>query len=437
MIKSAKKILIYVLLFVSTVAILLAALVGVAKIPREAIRENMRESAEYLCERGASPFFQPIEGVHGIGLDTYADSVLLGIIWQLDEKKPLESPIWASYYMEPEENANVSLKAAVENDFIGTKQYLRYWHGSIVPVKIMHLFWNLKQIYIFHALLMLGLFIWIIASFFKNKLHSLAWAFIVGLIAVNIWFVPFCLEYTWMFFLMLIISIAGFFMEKKGCDDFCFGLLFLLAGILAAYLDFLTTETITISVPLLIVSYMRISRSGKDGKLWAFIIKNCLAWGVGYLGMWASKWLIASFVLQENALIYVSDHIGERLSGDMGKSFNPLIFVISAIYRNIRCIFPFGYGTAGFLAGLLIIFVTAYFAFVYKKKGFRLKRYLPLLFLGAIPFLRYMVVHNHAYIHAFFTYRAQIVSISAVFLIVIDSIKWDSLKRDFFVKKRP
>ena len=38
--------------------------------------------------------------------------------------------------------------------------------------------------------------------------------------------------------------------------------------------------------------------------------------------------------------------------------------------------------------------------------------------LAAVPYVRYMVLSNHAFIHYFFTYRAQLVTITAVLYLV-------------------
>lgn len=55
------------------------------------------------------------------------------------------------------------------------------------------------------------------------------------------------------------------------------------------------------------------------------------------------------------------------------------------------------------------------FYLYYKKKGngtgIRL-----ILFLGSVVLLRYMVLSNHSYLHEFFTYRALMSPVLAVFL---------------------
>ena len=44
--------------------------------------------------------------------------------------------------------------------------------------------------------------------------------------------------------------------------------------------------------------------------------------------------------------------------------------------------------------------------------------------VGLIPYARYLVLHNHSYLHCFFTYRAQIATILAMFLITGSLVDW-------------
>ena len=40
-------------------------------------------------------------------------------------------------------------------------------------------------------------------------------------------------------------------------------------------------------------------------------------WAFGYVGTWISKWMISSLVLKENVMPYITEHIAERLGGDV------------------------------------------------------------------------------------------------------------------------
>lgn len=141
-----------------------------------------------------------------------------------------------------------------------------------------------------------------------------------------------------------------------------------------------------------------------------------MAWGFGYVGMWMMKWLIASIVLSENVMPYVSEHIGERIGGDLGIGL--LQYIFGAIWNNIKCLFPFEYGVIGAFTGIALVIIPVYVGYVYYGKHINKKCVILYTLIGLIPYIRYAVLHNHSYLHCFFTYRAQMATILAVVLIL-------------------
>lgn len=115
----------YIAVFITTVA--------AALIPRDAIRNNMTESAEFL--KDGELFGEKIKGVDGSKIDRYADSILLGIAYQYDSGHPLESVMKSAYYYTEYQNENVNLYDAVTGGYEANQQYMRYWHGSIAVVR--------------------------------------------------------------------------------------------------------------------------------------------------------------------------------------------------------------------------------------------------------------------------------------------------------------
>lgn len=73
---------------------------------------------------------------------------------------------------------------------------------------------------------------------------------------------------------------------------------------------------------------------------------------------------------------------------------------------------------AGAIAGFLLVLAAAYAGYVYHVKSFDTRRILLLAVTALIPYVRYLVLHNHSYIHFFFTYRAQVATIMAIVLII-------------------
>lgn len=398
----------YILVFLVLTILLTCLLVLSARIPRSAIRENVQESAEYLCEEEL--FGTIVEGVEPSRMDRYADSILLGIAYQYDSEHPLTSVMWSSYYHDDFENENVNLLTAVTENREANQQYLRYWHGSIAIVRPLLLLFQIKQIYVLHGIVLLGVSVTLLWLLCRRKAYLQAGGVCLGLIMTGAWFVPFSLEYTWTYLLMLVMSIAAVLLLGQE-KTISFGLFFMVSGMLTAYMDFLTSETLTLTVPLLLLLGMKEWSSKTQ-----FAVKSILSWGMGYVGMWLMKWLMASVVLSENVMPYVLQHVQERVGGNIG--LNEVQFLIRALWRNISCLFPFAYGAAGVIAGVGLVLFGIYLGYVYRAKVIDLKSIQIYALVGVIPYIRYAVLRNHSYLHCFFTYRAQMATVLSAVLIL-------------------
>ncbi len=412
---NTKKIFVkHLVIFVCVLAGLTAMLVLAAKLPKSKIQDNMIESAEFLCEDKV--FTYAVEGVNSTQLDRYADSILLAIAYQYDSDASLESIIWSSYYNNPLKNENDNLYVAVTEGVEANKQYLRYWHGSNVIVRTLHLVFNLEQIYFFNAIIMALLVVILVAMLVKKKAYVPAIGVFVSLIATAVWLVPMSLEYTWTYLIMLVMAIVGVKLSyRKKLDNI--SVLFMVGGMVTNYLDFLSTETLTLTVPLLLILWIKDKEEKTDKKdSIRFVAKNMVAWGIGYVGMWISKWIISAIVLGENVMPYVSEHIGERLGGDVG--INIFQYIFGAVARNIRCLFPLDYGAGGLFVGMGIGLFVLYVGYVHYGKKVD-KSMIPMyVFIAFIPYIRFIVLHNHAYLHYFFTYRAQMATVLATIFIL-------------------
>ncbi|MBE5940118.1 MAG: hypothetical protein E7266_06950 [Lachnospiraceae bacterium] len=410
----------YIEVFLITLTLLTAMLVLSALIPRNAIKENTKKSAEYLCD--GELFGMTVKGVNGSKIDRYADSILLAIAYQYDSKEPLKSIMWSSYYHIDTENENVNLLSAVNNGYEPNQQYLRYWHGSNAIVRPLLTVFSIEQIYVLNAVVLAVLTIILVVVLLKKKEYVLTVGVLLGLVLTSSWFVPLSLEYTWTYMLMLLMSVAVVILAYKiGWKPM--GIFFMVAGMITNYMDFLTTETLTLLVPLLIVIWIDIR---KNHSLPSGILKNSaktvIAWGCGYAGMWIMKWIMASVVLRENVMPYVSSNIEERLSGDVGVSLIQQLW--GAVYRNVSCLFPFEYGAIGAIIGVMLVILAVYIGFVYRKKSFN-KYYIGIfVIVGLVPYIRYLILLNHSYLHCFFTYRAQMATILAIVLILGEMVEW-------------
>ena len=412
-----KQIIRVIITYVITAATLIILLFSVALIPRRLIETNIKESAEYLT-RNPEHFVWVIPGVEGSRLDHYADSMLLNVTYYLDEQDPLQSLMWSRYYWEEGEHINKSLLKGVVEHIEPNREYLRYWHGSQIFVRPLLLFWSVHQIYIFHAFVLLFLLLWLIRILVKAGMNLEAASLCISMVAVNIWFVPFCLEYFWMFELMLIISVIVTKVELKGNRQTP-DTLFLAVGMLTAFLDFFTTETLTLLIPLLLIFRIRSRKEQEKGAFFIFFSCSYL-WGLGYVTMWGLKWLMASFVLGQNVMPYVSGSISEHLG--QFDQIPVMQQLVETIIRNVGTMFPFGYRIFGAIVSVVLVIIFFVIPVLQRrivlKRTIQRKRVGMYFLIGAIPYLRYIVIRHHSWFHFFFMHRAQATSIMAMCLIL-------------------
>ena len=432
------------LCFLITAAVLLGFLLLSTLVPRETIRPQMQSSAELLCK--GKLFGEVLPGVDSSRIDRYADSILLGIAWQYDSRNALRSVMESSYFHLVYQNENENLRDAVEQDYPPNHQYLRYWHGSAGVVRILMAVLTLPQIYTFHAIVFSLLLLGLIYRLLRRGELIGAAAFLTGMIGISLWFVPLSLEYTWVF-LILLIQMHLILLPSFPKDWSCRCLFFLISGMVTNYLDFLTCETVTLLVPLLFLIYLD-HRLDRKMAGWRTLTKTVVYWLIGYGGMFLLKWGLAGLVMGENPLPYVAGHVGERVAGSVGVGF--FREWLDILLRNITCLFPLNYGTTGIIAGVLLILAAVYFGFVHHRVSIQGKthanssdadansiddvspeseeslhrnelnkgliaRY---AVIALIPYLRFLAMANHSYLHYFFTYRAQCTSLIALVLIV-------------------
>ena len=427
-----KHVLIGLALFVAAQVLFVFIMVACAKVPQNRITDNMLRSADYLCEKDV--FFDMMEGITPTKIDRYADSITLNIAWNLGGDNALESVMRDDYYTSDYLNENTNFKASVtgeENERYYYSQYLRYWHGSAGIARLLHIFMTVKQIYILNAVIILLLIGVLTFLFIRNRAYDIAAGMWIGLIATSSWFVPLSLEYTWVYIIMLAVTLAVYLLALKGNYTACTFIVFA-GAMICNFLDFLTAETLTLTLPLLVMMRVSLKENkaiitgqGFVKKLFnrdnVRLIVCALCWSAGYALTWVSKWIISAAVLHENVMPYVTEHISERLGGEVpGDSISSFGLLFGAIRRNVFSLFPIGYGAPGVVAAVIILIGMAYVAFVYRKKGPDIRQIALYAVIGLVPYIRYLVLHNHSYIHRFFTCRAQMVTVMATVLIICE-----------------
>lgn len=107
-----------------------------------------------------------------------------------------------------------------------------------------------------------------------------------------------------------------------------------MVGLLTAYVDFLTFPLMSLGLPLVYLLNRSYASKLKDKIL--RVLQCGIAWGIGYAGMWASKWVVASLLLRRNLIREAVEQVVYRSSStpDVGEfSISPL----RALASNLSC----------------------------------------------------------------------------------------------------
>lgn len=432
------------IIWLITVFICAGLLILSSLIPQESIRENCYESARYFAEKEDYEYLRP--GNFSSMQDNYADCILNNIIWQIDSKRPVTSTLEASYYSEDLEAVTVSFLKAMEQNLDANTEYVRYWHGSMVFLRPLFICFNIMQIRIILAVVVLLEVIVISVLLLKGvcvgsagrgrqKCSScglgIAVCFVAALLFVHTYMIAASVEYVTTFMVMGAVLIVLLLKWKK-CQDYRAEGLFVISGVVTSFVDFLTTETITYTLPMAFLLLMLYA----GGKLYnikkgmQLLVINGLCWIIGYAGMFVAKWVFSFAVFGRVAMESAWSHAMVRVDGgvtadNMGFELTRSQQFAGAVWHNLGCLFPIREtmnASQVVLWTLAILLVVGALFYLFRAKEVHGTLFVPLLLLALLPYARLLVLSNHACRHYFFTYRAQLITVFVLLVFIMMDI---------------
>lgn len=406
-------------------------------IPHSCIRDNCYKSACYFAER--NPYEYLKEGNFSSIQDNYADCILTNIIYHIDEKKPLHSTLEAAYYADESRTVNENFIKSVEENLGANTEYVRYWHGSMVFLRPLLMFFTIMQIRVILAVVVLleviVISLLLAKGIFGEKTMAvgrrMAVCFVVSLLLVHAYMIAASVEYVTSFIVMGAVLIALLLKWKKGAG---YGMekLFVISGVVTCFVDFLTTETITFTIPMAFLLLM-LYEDGKlltvkEGIQWMAVNGSC--WLIGYAGMFVSKWLFSFAAFGKTAIESAWSHAmvrvdGEVIADNVGYELTKLQQVTGSVWQNLGCLFPIRNEMSAsqvILWTVGVLLAVAAFFYLFHEKEVHGRILVPLFLLGLLPYARYLALSNHACRHYFFTYRAQLITVFVLLLFIATDI---------------
>lgn len=382
-------------------------------IPINKIKENVRTSIFTFYKEQV--YYMTVEKYEGTKLDNYTDAIMLSNAMYDGNENAIDKAINGYRYKNnSEENpANQLIQFFVKPNMEWEKySYARYWHGYLVFLKPALLLFEYSDIRMINKIAQTLLIIFIVYLSYKRNIQEYIFPFIISLLVIVPSAISLSLHFSTNFYIALIsVIILLLFYEKLKSKEIY---MFLMIGMITSFLDFLTCPILTLGMPLLYLLILKKNNWKEDIK---DIVILSIMWVIGYVGMWAGKWLITSIFLQENFFINdIKNKIMERAS-----NHTPFqrVSIIDVLGFNLKMIINVP-------NILMIIIYNIYILYkAYKTQDSRTnKEYLkiiPFLIIAVIPLVWYIFTRNHSFIHGWFTYRSLAVTVFA-FLIGITKI---------------
>ena len=400
---AAKTVLHGIAILLLSVVLGLLLLACVYQIPQSAMRRGTEASAGILHEETLYP--QVMKGVSASQLDNFTDSLMLNMTYY--KGSSFADDMLSSVYVTNGESDPLETLYGYVTGAEGEYQeanYGRYWHGYQVVLAPLLTVFDLSQIRYLNMALQIALAAAVLLTLHargrKDMLlpYAILW---ISLMPVALFY---SLQFSATFYIMAILSLV--IASRSGKFDFaklCFA--FEIAGILEAYFDFLTYPLVTFGVPAIL--WFALDAERKRSLLCRIrqLVLLGVSWGIGYLGMWSSKWIIAAVFAKDNTLATAFGAIKFR-------SAMQLLDDVKITYLDVIKANVFFYVSRGFaviFAAGVLVWLIKWLSQRRDKNTSRLQSALPAMTAIAIcaltPFAWYLVTANHSYLHSWFTFR--------------------------------
>ena len=334
-------------------------------------------------------------------LDGFTDAIMMQIAVYIRDADPLKAAMQNDRmeFTEGKLDPAGSLKQYVYGDRSGyVVDYARYWHGYLLFLKPLLLFFSLSDIRMMNAALQLILAAGVLLLAFRKRGLRLALPMGLALLVLNPVSTALSMQFSSIYYLTLLGLLIMLLTESW---DRSWGyLVFLFLGIGTAFFDFLTYPACAVGTCLALQALM----SRADGKTRLLkTVGSGAAWAFGYGGMWSGKWLAASLITGNSVMRDAVEQAQYRRGGEVTAAEGGVNATFSAVLgRNLGVL-------ANPAAAVIVLALTGMLVWllVTKRCRFALERasLLSLAIAFAVPFVWYFLLRNHSLVHCWMTYR--------------------------------
>lgn len=438
--KISKTFILYVLVFIILLSTYMVLLTVSSLIPSSVIEENVRKSSETLLTGDENEKYDL--GYKKENIFTFTDALMINTAYSIDNKNPIESFLLdrKNYipgqtkqvfidnqynlgankkYIDEEGNLyqTQELYALMHGENIeDSYEYARYWHGYLAVLRPLLALFDYEMIRVILFIVTLICVITLLVLLYKKLDWFSAVVYGIGLFSISIWIVSKSINEILIFLVAFISSIILLLKNGKIKN---IGIFFFIVGSVSSFIDLLTTPIVTLGMTS-ITYFLLLQKREEKPILKQYIIemmKVVFSWAAGYGITWFSKWAITEIFFNRPL---ISQSITQALFRSKGVlptrvlKINSLL-ILEANYTRLSMPVTIGLGIIG----------VVYLAFVIIKNRNKvvnvkenLKSCFPYMITFFMPIVWYLTIRQHSYTHSFMVYRALIVSIISVFVIL-------------------
>lgn len=387
----------------------LAALLLVHLLPTDPMREHVYWSLEMIEKEFEDEIM--VEGYTATLTGNFTDCLMLehaiyesedhGVLEQTmkmyrSESCPYKDGWWPGY----------SLKDYLEKIPQAQEvEYSRYWHGYLLVLKPLLFFTTFNTIRLLNSAVQLILAGCVAIGFCRKKAYLLAKFFMMSLPFLFLVSTYASLSLSICYYVMTIALLIQLKYDQCFDRKGIYGEFFLITGMVTCYFDFLTYPVITLVYPLCVYVYFHGSTPGGDIRK---MLDYSVRWFCGYLGLWASKWLLTDLLTDSSTVKDALYNLVVRTDSAEGysrlKGFAHVILENSKVYGN-WCYMVLA-------AAILIILIVEMAKLRGRRKN--CKQIVPYILLALYPLVWFLVTENHSEQHWQFTCRILAGSVFAV-----------------------
>ncbi len=401
--------------YIGMVVLFTLLMIGVTSIPKAATRENVVSSTKLLEEEG---LYKKFLNFKLFQMDNFTDCYMLNLIASADDRNSIEAAMLNYDY----KSANfMNLAYDTENVAKGNlnglerESYGRYWHGYQVTLKPLLTVMDYSGIRVLNYFVFAALLVTCSVLMWRKVGKGACLLLLASLLLVNFPIVPLSFQFSTCFLIALAGMIAFLkYPNLREKDDNLYCAFFVIGGI-TAFMDFLTTPQLTLGLPMLVC--LLTSRSDKK---WKYVIAICVVWALGYGLVWASKWLIGYLLTGTNILADAMESAKLRTSDSYKGMHMTIGGILTFIWETVvgrHLQIPF-FAAIGVTVGLVAVYVKS----IKSKAAFRNHAYL--LLVALIVPAWFLVMRNHSIQHGWFTWRAGLLTLYSLLLLVYYTVDW-------------